>query len=58
MVNAQLFKVCHKNRYCRVELVLYDLIDGAECHSLQVAMKENAMQRHLPDHQKLTQLSI
>ena len=45
-------------RQCRVGLVLYDPVDGAACHSSQVKMKENGMQRHLPGLKKLTQPGI
>ena len=37
-----------KNLKCQVELVIYDPIGSAECHSSQVSMEENVMQRHLP----------
>ena len=32
----------------KLSFVIYDTVDGAEWHSLQVAKKENVMQRHLP----------
>ena len=42
-VNVKLSILCHKNWQCRVELVLYDPVGGAECHSSQAVRKENAM---------------